>query len=193
MKKYILIPILIITFSSFSQSKSDTIVLNEKDCGVSFEKYMFNLLPIISNKNFSYVTKTKQDSIVFYEDLQDYKYLIFKNKKGDKILEGPLNYGLLEGNIKTFYRNGEIKSSRYYGFNKDKNVIDWIDMPYQIGEWNYYNRKGKITKIEKYLTLLDTKSDDQKFIFYRLKKTIHLTGKKPHNFEQLDIGSISKK
>ncbi|CAG5087782.1 hypothetical protein [Parvicella tangerina] len=154
------------------------------------KKCIYHLLPIYSPGNFGYVIKTSQDSTLFSNEIEKYKYLIFKYKDGSTMFEAPLHYGLIIGNMKTYYRNGNLESSTFYGHNQKENVIDWTDTPYQIGEWSYFNRTGKKVKIEKYLTLYDTDSDENSKRFYRIRKIIYLKGSKDPKITQLDLGEI---
>ncbi len=142
---------------------------------------MYHFIPFHSPRGFSYSIKTKQDSLIFVSlELEEIEslYLIINNKRGNLIFEGPLHYGLIEGNVKYYYNNGKIKSEGKYGYNTGENVIDWIDAPYEIGKWQFYSRNGNVFKEEIYYTLADTEISDNRIHFYRQKKQYILEEKR---------------
>ena len=189
--------LVLVQIEALGQIESDTVTFSKDKCGMSYIKYMYHLLPIESQASFSYVKRTTQDSLLLDSTFYEYSYLIFQRKNGTKLFEGNLNGGLLTDSVRFYFKSGNLESVRIYGNNyRETNLVgvnmpyvDWTDIPYEIGKWRYYSKKGKLLKEIHFLTLSDPMNiEDKTLTFYRIKKTI-ISGKK-EKIEQLDKGEI---
>src|ERR1043166_967585 len=168
-KKNILILLSSILFSLTCQG-SDTLKLYKSKCGMRYKKYLWNLYYFKAPRSsWSYSCFTKQD-IFFNENRSKFNYLIFYNRFGNKLFEGALVSGDMQGEIKHYYNCGRIKRIENYGY-EGKDAFDcpfnWSDAPYEKGIWNYYSRHGNLSKTKTYLTLIDEVSGE----YYRVINT----------------------
>lgn len=101
-----------------------------------------------TDNNFSYSVITKQDKILANDSSYYFKVYGYSKKI---ILEGKkFRGGELCGEIKFYYKNGQLKETRYYrdyieGYTAKVSPII-CDGGSPWGTWKYYNRKGRVRK-----------------------------------------------
>lgn len=133
------------TLYLYSSKASEKIAKWRYDKGELY--YPTHILPSIP-PHTEIPKSTNQDSL-YYKCRKEglIKYVILFDDKNRKVLEGATGGWLFRGEIKEYYRKGQLKQIRIYEtLYKDGQSL--CDGPCPVGVWKYYRKNGSLIKTE---------------------------------------------
>ena len=170
------IVLILATLPAFSQltnlNNVDTINIYKHKTGIRYRVYKKVLL-YRRNHGYSYFTHkmNKQDSIVLKSD-STYYFKIY-GRKNRLLYEGLRFYEVLTGDIKFYYRSGQIKRIEHVN-NADHDVpcnnftVMINDGPEPEGTWHYFRKNGTIKRKIEYLIKV---TNCEQFDYHIVRKT----------------------
>ncbi len=146
----LLIQVIFISFDTFSQT-IDTVNIYKSERGGK-ESYYFQRWFANDNNYSEYGKRNHQDSLVMFPTKTSY-FKYYTRPNGRLILEGKNSWigSYLDGEVKFYYKNGEIKRIENWGIREKDTCgvkLSVHDEPAPKDTWKYFDCKERLTQTD---------------------------------------------